>query len=183
MRQIFDQKWVEQNAECAAGMSWGLEYVRAGGKDLAAALAGFDRADWLFWFCAKVGLLGREPGCLAHQLVAENLPAEFKEARQLHTVDDCRKVRREAATEAFTAASLGKLREAHAFEAVGFCSLMARARAENDRAKELLYAQAALLSLAGAIAGHKTAGEPAQLAHGQLCERIRAAAARQGAKI
>jgi hypothetical protein len=178
----FDRSWVERHAECAAGMSWGLEYVKNGGKDLEAALPGFDRADWLLWFCFRAGAIP-DLARSTRDLVAVNLPREFKRALELAREADragvAQQIREDAATEAYTASSLGKLRDAYAFETAGFLALMTKARELRDVTKEILYAQAAVLSLVGAIAGKKHGDDASRLAHNQLSEQIRDNVARR----
>lgn len=174
----FGREWVERNAECAPGMAWGMEYVAGGPKNIEEALPGFDRADWLFWFCAVNRILPGSMIAEIHELAVVNMPHEHRAVLELLAKIDgawnplhCRD---EAAAESFAASSLGDLRRCYAWEVGSFYAMMRFS--SLDSAKCRLNAQAAILSLVGAIAGKKFGDEASGLAHKQLCDQIRARA-------
>lgn len=179
---LYDAKWVSEHAQCSDGDAWGRAYVENGAKELAEAVAGFERADWLLWFLVRAGVLSIE---MAYDVAREITRArvEDKESEVLLSVLDnpiggpatviarAEYVSREAASEANIRMQIGAPESGHELLAVSF---LARMKSRLDGADLALKdAQCVFNSLAAAETGSIMPDRRYLSEQRELCEMLR----------
>ncbi len=170
----FDRKWVEAYAQCADGMAWGLQYVKDGGKDLPAALKGFDRADFLLWFLVKTESIPIEVAfdfLLDLSRARLNEEPNFQGGLESALTSELQRARGALSVEAECLMTQGKFRQGHAASAVAFLARMRLHVLEVDLEEALKDGQCVLNNLVAARTGSLNFARPeAVQEHKALCE-------------
>lgn len=184
----FSNHWVAQNAQCEAGMAWGIQYTKSGAKRIGPALQGFDRADWLIWFMVKADLILIE---MALDFMAEavrtrlNNPQAVALLAKLETDMEnpdtgtaraglVTVFREEASSEANTAMVCGQFKDGHEFTALAFLARMHARVGERDIDEALKDAQCVLNNLVAAKTGSLLMHTvEAKQEHAGLCEWLK----------
>jgi hypothetical protein len=157
-------------------MAWGLDYVKGGGKDLAEAVKGFDRADFLLWFMVKADALPIEA---AFDLLIELARARLDNAIHLAGIESADKTmlqraRGACASEAETLMTTGNYRGGHALTVGTFLIRMRMHFMEVDLDQALKDGQCVLNNLVAARTGSLNFGTAdAHQEHAGLCTWLR----------